>query len=166
MSVVRAATGADLAAVLLLQHACHLEAHLESEACLRSMLERGCSLVAVSAGADAAAPPSTLGYLLLHEGAEAALDAVLPPPSVRLPHASMFLHDCAVSPAARGTGVARQLVEAALALASSRGARDVHLVALAGTHGLWTRLGFEPAAGSDAASYGPEATHMRKQLAV
>lgn len=162
--VVRIAAAADLDAVLRVQAACHAPALLERAECISSILAHGASFVAFAV--DTA---EVVGYALLHPGASAALGETVPPPAALAPpHLSFFLHDVAVRPSARGAGVARQLVLAALAHArATHAAQVMHLVALPGTGALWSRFGFEPHhddAFDDAASYGDGAVHMRALL--
>ena len=156
---VRPARESDVPALLALQAECHAAELQESAACLRAILAHGCSFVALHADA-------VVGYALAHDGEQAVLDAV-PAASGAACSDAWFLHDVAVSAAARGSGVARALVDAALARAAERGAAHAHLVALPGTARLWTRFGFAACAAgayADAASYGPGATHMRAAL--
>ena len=159
-AAVRPAVATDLDAVLRLQHACHGSELLESAACLASVLGRGASFLAVSAG-------EAVGYLLMHEGREAQLGGVLPPleeDSREQPR--LFLHDLCVASAVRGAGVAHQLVDAALQQAAERECSEVHLVALPGTQAFWARFGFEQQSDdgfTDAASYGTGATHMSRR---
>jgi GNAT superfamily N-acetyltransferase len=174
---VRPATAADLPALLRLQTLCHAPQLLESEACLASILAHACSFVACAADADADADDAVLAYALAHPGASAPLGALLPPPSAGGGERScggsgcFFLHDVCVAPHARGGGVARALVAAALARAAALGAHEAHLVALPGTVALWARFGFAPLTSlgggdgdDDAASYGSGATHCRAAL--
>lgn len=159
---VRPAGAADLAAVLRLQAACHAGELHESAACMRAILEHGHSLLALDPAGAA------VGYALGHDGEQAAFDCA--PPAAEQPSGAWFLHDVVVSAQARGAGVARALVDAALARAAQRGAAHAHLVALPGTAALWARFGFvacdgsDGAAYADAASYGPGAVHMRAAL--
>lgn len=162
---VRAARGEDAAAVLRLQAECHCAALHESAACVRAIIAAQCSFLALDGAGDA------VGYALAHDGEQAAFDAT-PPVCASAAGSSascdsFFLHDVAVRGAARGAGVARALVRAALACGAERGAAHAHLVALPGTAALWLRFGFaacEDGAYDDAASYGPGAVHMRATL--
>jgi predicted N-acetyltransferase YhbS len=156
---VRPARESDVPALLTLQAECHSAELQESAACLRAILAHGCSFVALHADA-------VVGYALAHDGEQAALDAV-PAAAEAACSDSWFLHDVAVSATARNSGVARALVDAALAWAAERGAAHAHLVALPGTAAMWARFGFAACAAghyADAASYGPGATHMRAAL--
>lgn len=84
------------------------------------------------------------GYLLAHP---AMRDELLPLGTVwkELPANTdtLFLHDLAVDPAARQTGVARQLAEAALGYAWANEFETVWLVAVHESHRFWNRMGFE-----------------------
>ena len=157
---VREASAADLEAVLRLQAACHPGELHESSACLAGILAHGNSLLALDVAGDA------VGYALGHDGEQAAFDSA-PAAASEQASAAWFVHDVVVSVEARGAGVARALVDAALARAAARGATHAHLVALPGTAALWARFGFaacDAGAYADAASYGPGAVHMRAAL--
>ena len=158
---VREASATDLQAVLRLQAACHPGELHESSACLAGILAHGHSLLALDhLSGDA------VGYALGHPGEQAAFDSA-PAAASEQAGAAWFEHDVVVSVEARGAGVARALVDAALARAAARGATHAHLVALPGTAALWARFGFaacDAGAYADAASYGPGAVHMRAAL--
>ena len=158
---VREASADDLVAVLRLQAECHPGELHESGACLRAILLHGHSLLALDSRTGAA-----VGYALGHDGEQAAIDCA-PAAAAEQASDAWFVHDVVVSVAARGSGVARALVDAALARAAARGATHAHLVALPGTAALWARFGFaacDDGEYADAASYGPGAVHMRAPL--
>ena len=82
---------------------------------------------------------------------------------------TLYLHDLAVSAAARGTGIGRRLVEAAFKDAVAAGLTRAELIAVEGAAGYWRRLGFEAATPSPAvvakvANYGPAAQWMWRPL--
>ncbi|WP_010546221.1 GNAT family N-acetyltransferase [Sphingomonas elodea] len=82
---------------------------------------------------------------------------------------ALFLHDLAVSPAARGTGAGRALVEHALARAAADGLRRAELIAVEGAADFWSRMGFTadppaPALAAKVAAYGPRARWMTRML--
>lgn len=54
----------------------------------------------------------------------------------------LFIHDVAVSSAARGRGVGRLLADHAIAIARGRSAKRVTLVAVQSAEPFWERLGF------------------------
>ena len=72
---------------------------------------------------------------------------------------TLYLHDLALSPAARGTGAGAALVDAVLAAGRSQGHLNAGLVAIQGSAPYWQRFGFravEPPPGvrPKLASYG------------
>ncbi|MCD0504826.1 GNAT family N-acetyltransferase [Bordetella petrii] len=82
---------------------------------------------------------------------------------------SWFVHDCAVLPAAQGTGVAQALLHGGLAHARQRGLRHTSLVALRPAIGYWERLGYQSAGTGTAlqaklARYGAGARYMVRTL--
>jgi ribosomal protein S18 acetylase RimI-like enzyme len=110
-----------------------------------------------------------LGYLVSHpwhEGAPPSLHAQL---GQLPPHADCwYLHDCAVSRAAHGRGVAAVLYEAASGHAARRGLQRAALVAVGDAAGYWARWGYvvqeRPELAAKLASYGPEARYMARAL--
>ena len=103
------------------------------------------------------------GYVLAHPwrlGSVPALNTVLEeiPPSPD----TLYIHDLALLPCARGTGAARQVVDH-LAMASlSLG--TMSLVAVNGSMPFWTRMGFsryeDETLAAKLASYEPDACYM------
>jgi GNAT superfamily N-acetyltransferase len=87
----------------------------------------------------------SVGYLIAHPWPPR-----LPPPlnalSYQLPPGatSLFIHDLALLPAARGTGLATSLVETLLTRAKLAGLPLASLVSVQGTRGFWERFGFQP----------------------
>lgn len=110
-----------------------------------------------------------IAYLLAHgwpREAPPPVGAVLDP-EVR--GDSLFLHDLAVSPAARGTGVGRALVDRAFTLARNDGLQRAELIAIEGAAPFWAGLGFaatmpSPALAAKVAGYGPRAQWMARAL--
>jgi|TARA_A100001391_G_scaffold161337_1_gene120177 GNAT superfamily N-acetyltransferase len=103
------------------------------------------------------------GYILAHPyrlGTLPTLNTVL----TRLPEGSdtLYIHDLALLPAARGTGAARQIVESLLLLAAPFGA--LSLVAVNGSVPFWTRMGFsmtdDHRLAAKLSSYEPDARYM------
>lgn len=105
-----------------------------------------------------------LGYLLSHpwsEGAPPALDIVLG----ALPAApdTYYLHDLALLPEARGTGLAREIVEATIGRAAPS-FPNLSLVAVNRSTPFWSRFGFavqhRPELAEKLASYDADARYM------
>lgn len=107
-----------------------------------------------------------IAYLLAH----AARGEMPPPVGAVLPPSLtgdvLFLHDLAVSAAARGSGAGRMLVEQALARAAADGRHRAELIAVEGAAAYWRRLGFvdlvplPPALAEKVAAYGAGARWM------
>ena len=57
---------------------------------------------------------------------------------------AIFIHDVATSPHARGTGVARPLVERIFVIASEMHITKFSLVAVQGSEPFWMHFGFQP----------------------
>lgn len=110
-----------------------------------------------------------LAYLLAHGWPREA-----PPPvgTVLDPARSgdtLYLHDLAVAPEARGTGVGQALVAHAIAQAVAGGLARAELIAVEGAADYWHRLGFHADMSSAAlaaktAAYGPAAQWMWRRL--
>ncbi|UYQ72163.1 GNAT family N-acetyltransferase [Pelagibacterium flavum] len=103
------------------------------------------------------------GYILAHPfrlGALPALNTVLG--GLPEPCDTLYIHDLALLPAARGTGAARQIVQALFPLAAPFGA--LSLVAVNGSVSFWTRMGFAVTDAEHLAaklsSYAPDARYM------
>ncbi len=163
MSVVRPLRPADLAEVLRIQAACYTQIVPESP---RSL------------GAKAAASPATC---FVADAGAGRLHAYLIAVPVRYPELPalgaetfdvaagadvLYLHDLAVAPEGRGTGVADRLVHAVLEAGRQRGWPRACLVAIQQSAGFWQRFGFAPAEPPSAAlaaklaSYGEGAQLM------
>ncbi|WP_424361332.1 GNAT family N-acetyltransferase [Methylocystis parvus] len=84
----------------------------------------------------------------------------------RLPDASdgLYLHDVAVTPAARGHGAGAALIERLSDIARKKGLGAIALTSVYGSDALWRKLGFEAALDNRLAgklnSYGSSATYM------
>lgn len=110
-----------------------------------------------------------LAYLLAH-----GWPAGEPPPVGAVLDAgrtgdTLFLHDLAVSAAARGSGIGTALVARAFAQAAAAGLTRAELIAVEGAAAYWKRLGFVAATPSSAlaaraAAYGPAAQWMWRAL--
>ena len=74
---------------------------------------------------------------------------------------AIYIHDVATSLHARGTGVARQLVERIFAIASEMGITRFSLVAVQGSEPFWMHFGFRPAREFE---YAPGVTATRMTL--
>ena len=84
-----------------------------------------------------------------------------------------FVHDMAVAPAGRGTGLAPRLYKAALQAALEAGLQHSRLIAVQAAVNWWRRLGYAPMAAQHAAvharklaGYGPGALIMECTLSA
>ncbi|KZE30283.1 hypothetical protein AVW16_12705 [Crenobacter luteus] len=152
----------DLDGVLAVQRRCYRPELIESRAALasRHRLAPDTCWVAARDGA-------LLGYLFAHpwQGeAPPALDA----PLAALPAMAdtLFIHDLALHPDARGLGLGPRLVDAALAAGRARGLVRSRLVAVQGADAFWSRFGYRAArlAPAKLARYGDDAVGMARAL--
>ncbi len=164
---LRLMTPADIPAVVALQDCCYSDALYESPALLSQRLQvaaNSCWLAENSAGELLAylfSYPSTDGY-------------VTPLASAFAPSAApqlLYLHDMAVNPAARGLGLASQLLAMAKQHALSQGLTKLALVAVQGSVPYWQRHGFavvnqlaDSAISALAGYHGEQANYMQLSL--
>lgn len=151
----------DLAAVLDIQRQCHDAAKQESGESFLAKLRASPQTCFV-----ARAGTRTVGHLVsvpaMH-GSPLPLDS----PTCVCPAApdSLYLHDLAVDPAARGLGVAAALLAAYRGRLREAGLAQGSLIAVNDSAGFWRRHGFrevEPAGMGRAhlAAYGQDARYM------
>ncbi|OWY40718.1 GNAT family N-acetyltransferase [Xenophilus sp. AP218F] len=149
----------DLPAVLKVQQRCYPPHLLESPEALasRQQLSPDTCWVAASSG-------KLLGYLFAHPWRGET------PPKLnvelrQLPADAdtLFIHDLALHPDARGHGVAPRLVEQALRQARQRGLRYTRLVAVEGAAPYWQRFGYRSyrIPGYGLGAYGDSAVSMQ-----
>ncbi|GAB3765726.1 GNAT family N-acetyltransferase [Ramlibacter monticola] len=103
------------------------------------------------------------GYVLSHPWQEALpvpLDSLLATLPAR--PETLYLHDLALLPGARGSGAAGEVVRELLGLARGLGLHSVSLVAVSGSAGFWGRQGFEArsTAARELRCYGDDAVFM------
>lgn len=158
--VIRHLVREDLAAALALQAASY-------PAFLCEGSEAFASRLAVPAAYCLAATrgETLVAYLLAHGWASQS-----PPPIDTVLHADgpgeiLYVHDLAVSPHERGSGLGRQLIGQAFDLARRDGLRRAELIAVEGASGYWRSLGFvestpSPQLAAKVAGYGVEARWM------
>lgn len=128
----------DWPAIDIIQRACFPATAIESREALQSIAHHSpesCLL---------AETDRPLAYVLAHPW----VPDDLPPIQADLPGipegaSSLFFHDLAVSPEARGTGLANRLVEELLAWARRHGMPYGSLIAVQGSSRFWERYGFQ-----------------------
>lgn len=84
-----------------------------------------------------------LGYLIAHPW----LPDDLPPLNVFLPGlpqdaTTLFIHDLALLPEARGRRIAQALLSEVLSLAQAQGLQNASLLSIQGSHPFWEKQGF------------------------
>jgi len=166
--VLRRLTGADLPGVSAVQAQCYGDALLESDAALASRIALSPHTCWVATRADG----TLLGYLLTHPWPAASLppwDGLLSSDWPAHTPLVWFVHDMAVAPAGRGTGIALRLYEAARAAAVEQGLDMSRLIAVQSAAPWWRRLGYAPSAAAAThatklATYGETAVLMEKRL--
>lgn len=83
---------------------------------------------------------------------------------------TLYLHDLAVAPEARGSGAARALIGAFVDALAASGIGRASLIAIQGSAAWWTRHGFAPVAATSQltarlAGYGKDAVYMSRGTA-
>ncbi len=163
---------ADLPAVLAVQEACYGHDLIEPADALASRLVLSPTTCWVACVADR--PQHLAAYLFTHPWPADSL----PPLAMPLPglpddgrERVWFIHDMAVAPVGRGSGVALRLYDAARAAAARAGLRTSRLIAVQSAASWWERLGYAPVPAAQTqpcvaklAAYGPEAVLMELTL--
>ncbi|WP_220272003.1 GNAT family N-acetyltransferase [Crenobacter cavernae] len=153
---------ADLEAVLAVQRHCYRPELIESRHALASRRRLAPDTCWVAERAD-----TLLGYLFAHPWAGEKPPA-LDTPLAGLPAGAdtLFIHDLALHPDARGHGVGPKLVDEALRVARARGLVYSRLVAVQGADAFWARFGYRAyrLPTSKLACYGDDALGMQRAL--
>lgn len=162
---VRPVLSADLPAVLEVQRQVYGDAFQEDAAVFEAKLR-----LAPDAAWLAERDGRVVGYLFSHPWAGRI------PPALHMPLAALpanddcaYLHDLAVIPEGRGSGVAQELIDRFNRWACAREFGRSMLVAVGEAGRFWARLGFERASGGAASSeilsaYGPGAACMERYV--
>ncbi|TWU46964.1 GNAT family N-acetyltransferase [Rubripirellula reticaptiva] len=153
---------ADWPSILCIQSEVYYDFAPESEAVMRSKVDRGrfTSFVAVNRCT------AVVGYCLAHpfpRNRTAVLGELDISPVERT--TNLFLHDLAVQEASAGCGVARAMFNHLTGIALSMGYQTMSLVAVQKAAGYWTKMGF--AGSAEAAinqSYKGTGAFMTKSL--
>ena len=165
MHSLRLMTQDDIPKVLALQAECYGSGMNESEAVFRSRLS-----AAPDSAWLAADTQGPLAYLVSYRsrlGRLTMLGGAFAPAAVP---DCLYLHDLAVSQRAQGNGLARRLVEHALALARAEGLTYSALVSVQDSHRFWRSRGYDiwDQLSADEfdklASYGEPGCYMVKRL--
>lgn len=161
--VLRPLQSSDLPAVLRLQARAYPPAYHEGVEVFASRLAQapgGCWFA--ERGGQAA------GYVIAHRWAARQLPDLHTPLAIPREGAAqvVFLHDMAICPQARGSGLAQALFRKVCAWALREELPEIVLVSLADARGFWQRLGFVADPQALPAAYGEGACCMRLALSA
>lgn len=152
----------DFPAVLQVQQHCYPPSLIESRDALASRHRLSPDTCWV-----AERPGQVLGYVFAHPWAGGRPPS-LNRPLERLPETvdTLFIHDLALHPDARGHGLGPRLVQTVLGQGRRRGLRQARLVAVQGAARYWKRFGYQPCARDDYTrqAYGEGAVGMQRAL--
>ena len=164
--VIRRLAQADLASALVLQAASYPAFLLEDAEAFASRLAVPAEYCLAAVRGDVQGDV-LIGYLLAHGWASAA-----PPPvgtvlKRNVVSEILYIHDLAVSSAAKGLGVGRKLIDRAFDSAARDGLARAELIAVEGAARYWSGLGFDegtpsPALAAKVAGYGESARWMTR----
>ncbi|GAB1459159.1 N-acetyltransferase [Thauera sp.] len=150
----------DLPAVLAIQRAAYGDGYQESAAVLGRKLE-----LAPQACWLAQSDGIAVGYVFAHPWNDAGAPPLHAPLQALPANAAHgFVHDLAVSPAARGLGVAAALFGRVRDWSAGTGHRGMRLVALADAVPFWARQGFAALPAALPPGYGAGACLMERAL--
>jgi len=155
----------DLPSISEIEVLCYTEIAPESDECLLAKLSASPSTCYV-----ACQQHKVVAYLISLPGSFEhppelhAVTCELPPNPDTL-----YLHDLAVSPNARGTGAGKALVERFITRAKELNFKHASLIAVQGSKTYWERYGFRPIPQTGAlkaklASYGDNAEYMEAKI--
>lgn len=166
---LREAEASDLNAILEVQKACYYDIEPESAQSMRTKILGSPSTCFVCARENAQGQEEVGGYLL----ALPIERTQLPPlnaPVYKQPVSPdcLYLHDMAVSPAWRGSGVASALLEAFERVFNAHDFKSAALVAIQGSSSFWQKQGFSAVQGNATLqrklmSYGETALYMEME---
>lgn len=142
--IIRVIRDSDWPAIDRIQRESFPPGAIESSEVLRTISQHSPGSCLIAEGPASGSPTvGPLGYVLAHPW----IPADLPPIKASLPPipataSSLFFHDLAITPAARGTGLAHRLVEEVLAWARRRRLAEGSLVSVQESRRFWARYGF------------------------
>ncbi|MCL1100037.1 GNAT family N-acetyltransferase [Shewanella saliphila] len=141
---IRPIIASDWPAIMAIQAQCYIELTPESLAVMQSKWQASPTTCLVIEQAE-----NIVAYALVHpwpQGDAPSLDTPITP----IKSHSWYLHDMAISPAAQGMGLGKQLLEYVIYQATQLSKHGIGLVAVQGAKGYWQAQGFLPAAPSSA----------------
>ena len=166
---ITAMAAAHMDGVMAVQAACYHAIVPESRAAMEAKRVAGLGLPCVALAADSRELDAYLIAMPIRWPQLPALD------SEPLPEAqpdTLYVHDLALHPRARGAGLAAQLLRCVLQGARQQGLQRAALIAIQGSTGFWQTQGFAVTAPDTAAlaaklrSYGDDAVLMRCTLQI
>ena len=164
---IRLMTPADIPGVVALQDSCYSDALYESPALLQQRLAAAADSCWLAENANG----QLLAYLFSYPSMNGYVTPLASAFNVSNTAELLYLHDMAVSPAARGLGLASRLLATAKQHSLSLGLTKLALVAVQGSVPYWQRHGFavihelSDSAISALASYqGEQAHYMQAAL--
>lgn len=149
----------DLAAVAKLQDSCYSEALFESAKLLRQRLQQApdsCWLIE-------SVNTEVLAYLFSYRSRAGAVTPLAAPFCQYATPDCLYLHDMAVSPQARGLGLASTLLQQARQYAQHRALSSLALVAVQGSVPYWQRQGFSVVEGLSREAMAALASYQSEQ---
>lgn len=152
----------DWHAILAIEQAAYTDIAPESQEALRSrnILAPETCFVAVNEAGEILG--SCLAHRWVANGSPTLHEMLSSLPESK----NLYLHDLAVAPTARGTGVASALCRELLARAGQHRFVSVTLVSVQNSAGFWKKFGFQEVPSVQASpSYGADAAFMRLNLA-
>ena len=121
-----------------IQRLCFPASAIESLPALRSIARAAPRMCMV-----AEAPGTIAGYLLAHPWSANDLPPLNEPlPTLPAGASCLFIHDLAIRPSARGTGLAGRMVRRLLTIARNSGMTGASLISVQETSEFWARFGF------------------------
>lgn len=166
--VIRRMTTDDLTAVMHIQQACYEPAFHEPLAAFSAKLQASTDTCWVACQGTRA--QAYLVSLPLRGASAPALHATFCPPGEQANW--LYVHDLAIGPQVRGTGLAHRLINTAVAHAAAQGLPEIGLIAVQGSQAFWARHGFTPCLSSanmpaeKLATFGADAIYMTRQLRI
>ena len=164
---ITAMLAAHMDAVMAVQAVCYHAIVPESRAAMEAKRVAGLGLPCVAVAASSGELDAYLIAMPIRWPQLPALDSE---PAPERDADTLYVHDMALHPRARGTGLAARLMRGVLQAAQQQGLRQAALIAIQGSQGFWQAQGFAPvrpdtgSLGDKLRSYGEDALLMRCAL--
>ncbi|MCT8987430.1 GNAT family N-acetyltransferase [Shewanella phaeophyticola] len=156
---IRPIIASDWPAIMAIQAQCYIELIPESLEVMQSKWQASPTTCLVVEQAQ-----HVVAYALVHPWAKGNAPSL----DTEIAHNesnSWYLHDMAISPAAQGMGLGKQLLEHVINQATQLSKNGIGLVAVQGAKGYWQQQGFLPEAPSESLNtalntYPPDACYL------